>query len=76
MCTSRCGVIATIEDGCFTRVDADADHHNGCICIKGSAAPEIVYSDDRLRHDGRELNRRHTSLAGPAAGHPPLPDHV
>ncbi len=50
MCTSRCGVVATIEDGRFTRVDADRDHPNGCICIKGSAAPEIVYSDDRLRH--------------------------
>ena len=44
MCTSRCGVVATIEDGRFTRVDADPDHPNGCICIKGSAAPEIVYS--------------------------------
>ena len=48
MCTSRCGVIATVEDGTFTKVTADPDHPNGCICIKGSAAPEIVYSPDRL----------------------------
>lgn len=50
MCTSRCGVIATVEDGTFTKVTADPDHPNGCICIKGSAAPEIVYSPDRLTH--------------------------
>ncbi|MFT7572645.1 MAG: anaerobic selenocysteine-containing dehydrogenase [Paracoccaceae bacterium] len=49
MCTSRCGVIATVEDGVFSKVTADPDHPNGCICIKGSAAPEMVYSPDRLR---------------------------
>jgi anaerobic selenocysteine-containing dehydrogenase len=49
MCTSRCGVIATVEDDVFTKVTADPDHPNGCICIKGSAAPEMVYSPDRLR---------------------------
>jgi anaerobic selenocysteine-containing dehydrogenase len=49
MCTSRCGVIATVEDGKFTKVNADPDHPNGCICVKGTAAPEIVYSPDRLR---------------------------
>lgn len=49
MCTSRCGVIATVEDGVFAKVTADPDHPNGCICIKGAAAPEMVYSPDRLR---------------------------
>ena len=49
MCTSRCGVIATVEDGRLVRVNADPDHPNGCICVKGSAAPEIVYSADRIR---------------------------
>ena len=53
LCTSRCGVIATVEDGTFTRVTADPDHPNGCICIKGSAAPEMVYSPDRLRQPMR-----------------------
>jgi hypothetical protein len=28
----------------------DSEHPNSGICIKGSAAPEIVYSPDRLRH--------------------------
>ena len=49
MCTSHCGVIATIEDGRLTQVNADPDHPNGCICVKGAAAPEIVYSPDRLQ---------------------------
>ena len=42
MCVSRCGVIATVEDGRFTKVTADPDHPNGCICVKGTAAPDIV----------------------------------
>jgi anaerobic selenocysteine-containing dehydrogenase len=50
MCTSRCGVIATVQDGKFTSVKADPDHPNGCVCVKGTAAPEIVYSEDRLRY--------------------------
>jgi hypothetical protein len=39
MYTSRCGVLATVEDGRFTKVNADPDHPNGCISVKGSAAP-------------------------------------
>lgn len=49
MCISRCGVVATVEDGRLTRVNADPAHPNGCICVKGTAAPEIVYSPDRIR---------------------------
>ena len=50
MCVAQCGVVAVVEDGQFTKVKPDPDHPNGGICIKGSAAPEIVYSQDRLRH--------------------------
>jgi anaerobic selenocysteine-containing dehydrogenase len=50
MCTSRCGVIATVEDGKLMRVNADPDHPNGCICVKGTAAPDIVYSPDRVQY--------------------------
>jgi anaerobic selenocysteine-containing dehydrogenase len=49
MCTSRCGVVATVEDGRLIQVNADPHHPNGCICVKGTAAPEIVYSPDRLQ---------------------------
>jgi anaerobic selenocysteine-containing dehydrogenase len=50
MCKSRCGVLATVEDGRLTKVTADPEHPNGCICVKGTAAPEIVYSPDRLQY--------------------------
>jgi anaerobic selenocysteine-containing dehydrogenase len=50
MCTSRCGVIATVEDGRLTAVNADTRHPNGCICVKGAAAPDIVYSPDRVQY--------------------------
>jgi len=50
MCVSRCGVLATVEDGRFTKVTADPAHPNGCICVKGTAAPEIVYAPDRLQY--------------------------
>ena len=50
MCTSRCGVVATVQDGILTKVNADPDHPNGCICVKGTSAPEIVYSPDRLQY--------------------------
>jgi anaerobic selenocysteine-containing dehydrogenase len=50
MCTSRCGVVATVEDGKITQVNADPAHPNGCICVKGAAAPEIVYSPDRVQY--------------------------
>ncbi|MGN6719364.1 MAG: molybdopterin-dependent oxidoreductase, partial [Candidatus Binatia bacterium] len=50
MCTSRCGVMATVEDGRLTAVNADPRHPNGCICVKGAAAPDIVYSQDRVQY--------------------------
>jgi anaerobic selenocysteine-containing dehydrogenase len=34
----------------LTKVTADPEHPNGCICVKGTAAPEIVYSPDRLQY--------------------------
>src|SRR5947209_9331942 len=50
MCISRCGVVATVEDGILTKVSADRQHPNGCIGVKGTAAPEIVYAPDRLQY--------------------------
>jgi thiosulfate reductase/polysulfide reductase chain A len=50
MCVSRCGVVATVEDGLFRQVTADPAHPKGCICVKGTAAPEIVYAPDRLQY--------------------------
>ncbi len=56
MSKSRCGVVATVEDGRFVRLEPDADHPNRGICIKGQAAPELVYDPERLRWPLRRTN--------------------
>ena len=50
-CIARCGTVATVEDGRFTRLDPDPGHPTGhAICAKGRAAPELVYHADRLTY--------------------------
>jgi len=49
LCTAHCATIATVEHGRVTRLDPDHDHPNGGVmCIKGKAAPELVYNPERL----------------------------
>ena len=51
LCVARCGTVATVEDGRFTRLDPDPTHVTGrAICAKGRAAPELVYHAERLTH--------------------------
>jgi anaerobic selenocysteine-containing dehydrogenase len=51
LCTAHCATIATVENGRVTRLDPDHDHPNGGVmCIKGKAAPELVYHPDRLNY--------------------------
>src|SRR5579884_288700 len=64
MCISRCGVVATVEDGILTKVSADHQHPNGCVCVKGTAAPEIVYSSERLQHPLRRTRPKRESAPG------------
>src|SRR5207245_4185434 len=48
---ARCGTVATVEEGRFTRLDPDPSHPTGqAICAKGRAAPELVYHPERLTH--------------------------
>jgi len=50
LCIARCGTVATVTDGQFTRLDPDPAHPTGAaICAKGRAAPELVYHKDRLK---------------------------
>src|SRR3989304_181988 len=53
MSKSRCGVIATVENGKFVRLESDPNHPNRGICIKGQSAPELVYDPLRLTHPMR-----------------------
>jgi anaerobic selenocysteine-containing dehydrogenase len=51
LCLARCGTVATVEGGRFTRLDPDPSHPTGhAICAKGRAAPELVAHPDRLRY--------------------------
>lgn len=51
LCIARCGTVATVEGGRFTRLDPDPSHPTGhAICAKGRAAPELVYHPERLTH--------------------------
>ena len=51
LCTARCGTIAVVEDGRFTRLEPDPAHPTGqALCAKGRAAPELVYHQERLTH--------------------------
>jgi len=51
LCTAHCATVATVENGRVTRLDPDDDHPNGgVICLKGRAAPELVYNKDRLNY--------------------------
>src|SRR4029453_5230728 len=49
LCIARCGTVATVNAGRFTRLDPDSSHPTGqALCAKGRAAPELVYHKDRL----------------------------
>ena len=51
LCIARCGAIAVVQDGRFTRLEPDPTHPTGqALCAKGRAAPELVYSPERLTH--------------------------
>src|SRR5258707_2236795 len=49
LCIARCGTVATIADGRFTRLDPDPTHPTGAAFgARARAAPELVYHKDRL----------------------------
>ena len=51
LCVSRCGARAEVTDGAFRALLPDPSHPTGrAICLKGKAAPEIVYHPSRLVH--------------------------
>ena len=49
LCRSRCGCVSVVEDGRLVAVEPNPEHPTGAsLCSKGRAAPELVYSPDRL----------------------------
>jgi anaerobic selenocysteine-containing dehydrogenase len=65
LCIARCGAIAVVEDGRFTRLEPDPTHPTGqALCAKGRAAPELVYSRERLTHPLRRTRPKGDADSG------------
>ncbi len=65
LCVSRCGARATVTDGTFVALHPDPSHPTGtAICLKGKAAPEIVYHPSRLLHPLRRTNPKDAADPG------------
>lgn len=49
LCKSRCGATYQVRDGTLIAARAFPEHPTGkALCMKGKAAPEILYSEDRI----------------------------
>jgi anaerobic selenocysteine-containing dehydrogenase len=65
LCVSRCGARAEVRDGTFLALHPDPSHPTGkAICLKGKAAPEIVYHASRLLHPLRRTKPRDAADPG------------
>ena len=65
LCRSRCGCVSVVEDGRLTSVEPDPGHPTGAsLCVKGRAAPELVYAEDRLLHPMRRTRPKSDPNAG------------
>lgn len=65
LCVSRCGARAEVADGTFVALHPDPSHPTGkALCVKGKAAPEIVYHESRLLHPLRRTNSKDSADPG------------
>ena len=54
LCRSRCGATFSVMNGRLVMAGANPDHPTGsALCVKGKAAPEILYSPERILHPMR-----------------------
>ena len=65
LCVARCGALAVVENGRFTRLEPDPSHPTGqALCAKGHAAPELVYSPRRLTYPLRRTRPKNDADPG------------
>jgi cysteine desulfurase NifS len=60
ICPAGCWVEVGMRDGRMVDIRPDAGHPLGMICRRGEHAPEIVYSENRLRHPLRRKGPKGT----------------
>jgi anaerobic selenocysteine-containing dehydrogenase len=58
ICPAGCGVKVHVEDGRISRTVPLKGHPQGICCPRGTRAPEIVYSSDRLRYPLKRVGPR------------------
>lgn len=65
LCRSRCGTLNTVDQGKLIRIQPDTSHPTGAaMCLKGRAAPELVYHPDRVLYPMRRTNPKGASDPG------------
>ena len=60
MCPAGCWVEVDLEDGVLKDIRPDTGHPLGMICRRGQHAPEIIYSEKRLRYPMRRVGPKGT----------------
>ena len=60
ICPAGCWVEVGLQEGRMVDIRADTGHPLGMICRRGQHAPEIVYSENRLRHPLRRKGPKGT----------------
>ena len=58
ICPAGCWVEVAIKDGRLVDIRPDTSHVLGMICRRGKHAPEIVYSDSRLKYPMKRVGAR------------------
>jgi anaerobic selenocysteine-containing dehydrogenase len=58
VCPAGCGVNIYLVDGEIDHISPRKDHPQGCVCPRGMAAREIVYSNDRILYPQRRIGAR------------------
>jgi thiosulfate reductase / polysulfide reductase chain A len=60
MCTTACGIIATVRDGRLVGIEGNPEDPNsrGAVCAKGVAGPSVLYDPYRLLYPMRRVGAR------------------
>ena len=58
ICPAGCWVEAGLRDGRLVDIRKDDSHPLGMICRRGEHAPEIVYSEHRLKYPVKRVGRK------------------
>jgi len=60
ICPAGCWVKVGMENGKLVAIEADTGHPLGMICRRGQHAPEIVYSEHRLKYPLKRIGNKGT----------------